>query len=102
MGRFTYNYFTNEPKTKQKNAFIKEFRNSLVRLRTFIATSTKANDDDIDFCIYTMLGFNQKEFSLLFNVEQYRTLKHRLKSKMPESMYNMIFNTENNYDIYNN
>jgi len=91
-----------EPKTKQKNAFIKEFRNSLVRLRTFIATSTKANDDDIDFCIYTMLGFNQKEFSLLFNVEQYRTLKHRLKSKMPESMYNMIFNTENNYDIYNN
>ena len=79
------------PETKEKNSFIKEFRNSLVNIRTFIAISSKANDDDIDFCIYTMLGFNQKDFNTLFNVSQSRTLKHRLKGKMSESMFNSIF-----------
>ena len=79
------------PETKEKNSFIKEFRNSLLNIRTFIAISSKANDDDIDFCIYTMLGFNQKDFNTLFNVSQSRTLKHRLKGKMSESMFNSIF-----------
>ena len=89
------------PETKEKNLFIKNYRNSLVRLRIFIATSSKANDDDIDFCIYTMLGFSQKDFNLLFNVAQSRTLKHRLKSKIPESMFNVLFKNGNDTNLHN-
>ncbi|MCQ2068834.1 MAG: hypothetical protein MJY68_07050 [Bacteroidaceae bacterium] len=84
-----------EPTQKDKNALIKDFRDSLIELRTFISTSGKVNPDDIDFCIFTMLGFGQKDFNILFNIGQSRTLKYRLKSKLPEELFNYIFNTYN-------
>ena len=84
-----------EPSQKDKNAQIKDFRESLLELRTFISTSGKVNPDDIDFCIFTMLGFSQKDFNILFNVGQSRTLKYRLKSKLPEEMFNYFFNAGN-------
>lgn len=94
----TYQYMVSvilsheEPLQRQKNLFIYDFHNSLTGLRAFLSTAPAVNDNDIDFCIYTLLGFKQKDFSLLFNVAQIRTLKHRLKDKLPESLYVQIFN----------
>ena len=81
---------------KQKNDVTTKFQTSseLKRIRAFIyASSTKLNGTELDFCIFTMIGFEQKDFHKLFNLSQSgsRNLKIRIKDKMPESIYNCIF-----------
>lgn len=79
---------------KQKTDFINEFRNLFVRLRAHLAASYNLNDDDIDFCIYSLLGFKQKDFFILFFNLHPRMVKYRLKEKLPISLFDYIFNPE--------
>ena len=79
---------------KQKNDFLIEYRSLFCDLREFLGYSFRLNDDEIDFCIYSLLGFKQKDFSTIsFNI-QYRMLKHRIKTKMPMILFDYIFKPE--------
>ena len=73
---------------------INEFRNLFVRPRAHLAASYNLNDDDIDFCIYSLLGFKQKDFFILFFNPHPRMIKYRLKEKLPISLFDYIFNPE--------
>ncbi len=83
-----------ELSVKQKTDFINEFRNLFVRPRAHLAASYNLNDDDIDFCIYSLLGFKQKDFFILFFNPHPRMIKYRLKEKLPISLFDYIFNPE--------
>ncbi|MCQ2110654.1 MAG: hypothetical protein MJY79_04060 [Bacteroidaceae bacterium] len=80
-----------EPDYNSKNSFINEYRTALPELRTFLKTSGPLNNNEIDYCVFTILGFQQKDYHLLFNLLQSRTMKHRLKEKLPESLYLAVF-----------
>lgn len=84
-----------EPGPKQKHITRDSFRKELIKLRSYISTSSKVNDDDIDFCIFTLLGFKQRDFYIISDVLQSRTLKCRLKSKMPTELFLQIFSSDN-------
>lgn len=85
---------------RKKNEITKKFQSSpnLKKVRSFIvASSTRLNGNEQDFCIFTMVGFEQKDFHRLFNLSQSgsRNLKNRIRTKMPESLFNHIFSNEN-------
>ena len=86
-----------EIESKQKNALIDKFRESLPELRAFIAASSNVNGNELDYCIYTMLGFKQKDYHKIFNLSQSgcRNLKSRINGKMPEDIFRYIFDKEN-------
>ena len=48
---------------------------------------------EIDYCIYTILGFRQKDFVLFYNISPSgsRNIKARIKDKTPEQLFNNIF-----------
>lgn len=85
-----------EYNTKIMNQFKNDFSNSLLNLRFFISNSAKVNSVEIDFCVFIILGFHQKDFALLFNVSHYRLIKYRLKGKLPENIYDNIFESSIN------
>ncbi len=81
---------------KQKYGISRKFQISpeLKRIRNFIyASSNKLNGFELDFCIFLMIGFKQKDFHRIFNLSQSgsRNLKIRIKDKVPESIYRYIF-----------
>lgn len=81
---------------KQKYGISRKFQISpeLKRIRNFIyASSNKLNGFELDFCIFLMIGFKQKDFHRIFNLSQSgsRNLKNRIKDKVPESIYRYIF-----------
>jgi hypothetical protein len=83
-----------ELSTKNKNLFEKKFRKSLIGLREFIIkSSTQMSSIEIDYCIYTILGFRQKDFVLFYNISPSgsRNIKARIKDKTPEQLFNNIF-----------
>ncbi|MBO7050079.1 MAG: hypothetical protein J6W42_05640 [Bacteroidaceae bacterium] len=84
-----------EPLTKDKRKEIDtKFHNSMNVLRDYIKKSgNKVNDMDIDYCIFTMLGFMQKDFHLFFAISHSgsRNLKMRLSNKLPKNTYKMVF-----------
>lgn len=86
-----------EIESKQKNALIDKFRESLPELRAFIAASSNVNGNELDYCIYTMLGFKQKDYHKIFHLSQSgcRNLKSRINGKMPEDIFRYIFDKEN-------
>lgn len=85
-----------EIESKRKNELTDKFRNSLPELRAFIVASSHVNDKELDYCIFTMLGFKQKDYHRIFNLSQSgcRNLKTRIKGKMPDDIYNYIFESQ--------
>lgn len=79
---------------KQKNEFNKDFRNTFLLLRAHLASSYKMNDDEIDFLIYSLLGFKQKDFYTLSFINHHRMVKYRLKDKIPVPLFDYIFKPE--------
>ena len=82
--------------TKEKNAFIDKYQTSpeLKEIRSFIYTSSsRLNGNELDYCLFILLGFKQKDFHRLFNLSQSgcRNLKNRIKDKTLESTFNYIF-----------
>ena len=79
---------------KERAAIEQEFQTSLPSIRKFIISKSKhLKSIELDFCIFTLAGFRQKDFVLFF-IKSYsgiRNYKTRLKDKMPESIYNEIF-----------
>lgn len=86
-----------EPLTKDKRKEIDtKFHNSMNVLRDYIKKSgNKVNDMEIDYCIFTMLGFMQKDFHLFFAISHSgsRNLKMRLSKKLPRNTYKMVFDS---------
>lgn len=86
-----------EPLTKDKRKEIDtKFHNSMNVLRDYIKKSgKKVNDMEIDYCIFTMLGFMQKDFHLFFAISHSgsRNLKMRLSKKLPRNTYKMVFDS---------
>lgn len=83
-----------ELSSKDKNILIKRFSQSLIGLREFIIkSSTQMSCMEIDYCIYTILGFKQKDFVLFYNISPSgsRNIKARIREKMPEQLFNNIF-----------
>ena len=78
----------------EREAIEQEFQTSLPSIRKFIISKSKhLTSIELDFCIFTLAGFKQRDFVLFF-VKSYsgiRNYKARLKDKMPESIYNEIF-----------
>lgn len=79
---------------KQKNDFLIEYRTMFCDLRKFLGNSFRLNKDEIDFCIYSLLGFKQKDFSTISLNMQYRMLKHRIKTKIPMILFDYFFKPE--------
>ncbi len=82
--------------TKEKNTFIDNYETSpeLERIRSFIYTSSsRLNGNELNYCLFILLGFKQKDFHRLFNLSQSgcRNLKNRIKDKTQESTFNYIF-----------
>lgn len=71
--------------------FQKAFRIEFLKLRAYLASSFNLNDDEIDFCIYTILGFKQKDFSTLSFITHHRMIKYRIKEKLPTALFEFIF-----------
>lgn len=74
--------------------FQKVFRKEFLKLRAHLASSYNLNDDEIDFCIYSLLGFKQKDFCTLSFITHHRMIKYRIKEKIPTSLFEYIFKTE--------
>jgi len=70
------------------------FRKEFLKLRAHLASSYNLNDDEIDFCIYSLLGFKQKDFCTLSFITHHRMIKYRIKEKIPTSLFEYIFKTE--------
>lgn len=53
-------------------------------------------DTDIDYCIFTLSGIKQKHMYKLLHISQsgIRNIKPRLKEKLPEEIYNYIFQSD--------
>ena len=85
--------------SKERTNIAKEFSNSLTELRLFLkSSSSNLNNNDICFCLFIIIGFIQKDFSLFFNISPsgYRNLKLRLKIKLTKPLYDSIFNHKHN------
>lgn len=71
-----------------------EYHNSLTGLRNSIkASGMKLNEMDVDYCIFSLLGFKQKDFHLFFPISYSgsRNLKMRMKEKLPRRLFKRIF-----------
>lgn len=77
----------------EKETITDTFRNSLSGLRAFIVNSASLNGHELDYCIFIMLGFKQKDYHRVFNITPSgsRNIKTRIKEKMSEDMFNYIF-----------
>ena len=86
-----------EPPSKEKRReIVTKFHNSMNVIRDYIKKSgNKVNDMEIDYCIFTMLGFMQKDFHLFFAISHSgsRNLKMRLSNKLPRNTYKMVFDS---------
>lgn len=86
-----------EPPSKEKRReIVTKFHNSMNVLRDYIKkSSNKVNNMEIDYCIFTMLGFMQKDFHLFFAISHSgsRNLKMRLSKKLPRNTYKMVFDS---------
>lgn len=82
---------------RQKIDFKNNFRRSFLELRAYLAASYNMNEDEIDFCIYTLLGFKPKDFSKLSSNNHHRMIKYRLKEKIPVSLFDYIFNSQHSF-----
>lgn len=71
----------------------REYRTSLPRLRSYLFVTYGLNVDEIDMCLFALLGFKVKDFSLFSfrSPAGNRSLKYRIKTKLPESVFNAIF-----------
>lgn len=83
-----------ELSAKSKSSFAEQFHKSLTGLREFIIrSSTQMSIMEIDYCIYMILGFKQKDFVLFYNISPSgsRNIKARIKDKVPETLFKDIF-----------
>lgn len=83
-----------ELSSKKKSSFAKKFRKSLTGLREYIIkSSTQMSCMEVDYCIYTILGFKQKDFVLFYNISPSgsRNIKARIKEKTTEQLFKNIF-----------
>ena len=79
---------------KERADIEEKFQSSLSELRKFIiASSAQLSEMELDFCIFTLVGFKQKDFHLFFGISHSgsRKFKARIKERMPESIFNEIF-----------
>lgn len=71
-----------------------DMRKQMLSICTFLKENASSlNKDDIDYCLFALLGLKQVEIQKFFNVS-YSTLrskKNRIKEKMNEELYKMIF-----------
>ena len=84
----------NPPTSSKRKEIERQFHNSMDGLRDYIKKSgEKVNNMDVDYCIFTMLGFMQKDFHLFFAISPSgsRNIKMRLTNKLPKNTYKMIF-----------
>ena len=87
-------YKQKELSGKERAEIEEKFQSSLSELRKFIiVSSAQLSEMELDFCIFTLVGFKQKDFHLFFGISHSgsRKFKARIKEKMPESIYNEIF-----------
>lgn len=87
-------YQGNKVSDHNRNCIIKEFRKSTIKIRNYIfSLSNNISQTELDYCIFILLGFKQKDFHLIFHISYSgsRNLKSRIKEKIPESTYNHIF-----------
>ena len=84
-----------EPITNVRRREIEtKFHNSMNVIRNYIkASGKKVNNMDVDYCIFTMLGFMQKDFHLFFAISHSgsRNLKMRLSNKLSRRTYKIVF-----------
>ena len=79
---------------KTRSAIENEFHKSLPGLRKFIiSSSSNLNNMEIDYCVFTILGFKPRDFHLFFSISYSgsRKFKARIKEKMKENVFNEIF-----------
>lgn len=71
-----------------------DMRKQMLSICTFLKENAPSlNKDDIDYCLFALLGLKQVEILKFFNVS-YSTLrsrKNRIKEKMNEELYKIIF-----------
>lgn len=82
---------------KECTVMEKEFRESLSGLRKFIVSSTsRLTGMELDYCIFTLVGFKQRDFHLFYSISYSgsRKFKARIKDRMPENVFNDIFGAE--------
>lgn len=78
----------------KRREIVTKFHNSMCGLRDYIKESgNKVNDMEIDYCLFTMIGFMQKDFHLFFAISHSgsRNLKMRLSHKLSRNTYKMVF-----------
>lgn len=79
---------------KTRFAIENEFHETLPGLRKFITnSSSNLNIMEIDYCVFTILGFKPRDFHLFFNISYSgsRKFKARIKEKMKENVFHEIF-----------
>lgn len=87
---------------KTRSAIEKEFHKSLPGLRKFIiSSSSNLNNMEIDYCVFTILGFKPRDFHLFFSISYSgsRKFKARIKEKMKEDVFNEIFGIDKSSTI---
>ncbi len=78
----------------QLNSVVNQFQDSLFELRKYIQSSSQElSSREIDFCVFTLLGFRQVDFHKVFPISYSgsRNLKSRIKNKMPKRIFDEIF-----------
>ncbi len=79
---------------KERKEIEYSLQESLSEVRNYIiSTSPKLTSMEIDFCIFSIIGFKQKDFHLFYNISYSgsRKFKARIKERIDINLYNEIF-----------
>lgn len=76
-----------------KLELIEKSHGYLVDARSFLMSKYSLNSNEVDFCFFILLGVSQRNCQLFFNYSDsgVRTLKYRIKRKMPKSEFDFLF-----------
>lgn len=76
-----------------RKVLIEKCHGYLLNVRSFLMSKYSLNPQEVDFCFFILLGVSQKNCQLFFNYSDSgtRTLKYRVKSKLPKSEFDYLF-----------
>ncbi len=87
-------FFTKDIITSRELNEIKhKFHSHLIEVRSFLTSKYSLSIPEADLCILVLLGIKQKRCHLFYSLSESgtRTMKYRIKNKMPSSEFEYIF-----------